>query len=104
MPKLIVMGECLIDFLPAKANNQYVMKAGGAPVNVCASVAILGQKAYYLGKLSNDYFGKFLLKNILKFKIKSDYISFCDKPTSLAFINLDESGDRSFSFCLIQML
>lgn len=98
MPKLIGIGECLIDFLPAKTKNQYIMKAGGAPVNVCACVAILGEQSYFLGKLSKDYFGEFLLNNIKKYSVKSDYISYSDKPTSLAFVNLDKNGERHFSF------
>lgn len=98
MSKLIGIGECLIDFLPAKTPNQYAMKAGGAPVNVCACVAGLKKDSFFLGKLSEDYFGEFLLKNIERYNIKTDYISYSSKPTSLAFVSLDAKGDRHFSF------
>lgn len=97
MPKLIGIGECLIDFLPTEKYN-YAMKPGGAPTNVCACVAKLGQEAHFLGKLSQDYFGKFLLNNIKEYGVKTDFVSFSKRPTSLAIINLDEKGDRSFSF------
>ncbi|MCK9319996.1 carbohydrate kinase [Methanoculleus sp.] len=97
MSKLIGIGECLIDFLPAK-NNQYIMKSGGAPVNVCACVAMLGEKSYFLGKLSKDFFGEFLLKNIKNSGINTEYISYSNESTSLAFVSLDEKGDRHFSF------
>lgn len=99
MSKLICMGECLIDFMPNGEGLSFVGKAGGAPANVCASVGMLGKESYYLGMMAKDNFGKFLLAKLKKCNVKTDYISFTDKAgTGLAFVSLDENGDRSFSF------
>lgn len=99
MSKLICMGECLIDFIPSNEELSFIGKAGGAPANVCACVGTLGADAYYLGEMSNDNFGKYLLNKLKKCHVKTDYIkttSTCG--TGLAFVTLDENNDRSFTF------
>lgn len=99
MSKVICMGECLIDFLPIGDNQQFQAKAGGAPANVCASVAKLGGDAYYLGKMSTDNFGKFLLLKLQECKVKTNYIvKTSEYSTALAFVTLTADGDRSFAF------
>ena len=100
MSKLICMGECLIDFMPVENDELgFSGKAGGAPTNVCAAVGKLGGEAYYLGKMAKDAFGKFLFKKLEKCNVKTNYITFTEKAgTGLAFVSLDETGDRSFTF------
>ena len=100
MSKLVCMGECLIDFLPSgNGVLSFDGKAGGAPANVCAAVGKLGGDAYYLGMMSRDSFGTFLLEKLRACSVKTDYVHFTDKAgTGLAFVSLDENGDRSFTF------
>ncbi|MDY5440050.1 MAG: carbohydrate kinase [Eubacteriales bacterium] len=98
MNKVICMGECLIDFLQSGDNLTFSAKAGGAPANVAAAVAKLGGQGYYLGKLSNDVFGKFLLQNMQTYNINTDFCTTCDYQTALAFVTNDENGDRKFNF------
>ena len=99
MSKLICMGECLIDFMPQNTELTFTGKAGGAPTNVCASVGKLGGESYYLGCMANDNFGKFLYNKLQKCNVKTDYITFTDNAgTGLAFVTLDSTGDRSFTF------
>ncbi|MEG1645782.1 MAG: carbohydrate kinase [Clostridia bacterium] len=99
MNKLICIGECLIDFLPMNNDGvSYIAKAGGAPANVCASVAKLGGEAYYLGKLSTDSFGQFLLSAIKDCGVNTDFVQFCQNNTALAMVTLDKNGDRKFAF------
>lgn len=96
--KLICMGECLVDFLPAEGGFCFEAKAGGAPANVCACAARLGADAYYMGSLSEDMFGQFLRKELKKYGVKLDYATATDRPTALAFVSLGASGEREFSF------
>ena len=98
MKKVICIGECLIDFVPESQGMTYTAKAGGAPCNVCACVAKLGGNGYYLGKIGTDVFARFLLQNMNSWHIKTDYVTISDYPTALAFVTLDEHGDREFSF------
>ena len=100
MSKLICMGECLIDFMPVEGDElSFQCKAGGAPSNVCAAVGKLGGEAYYLGCMARDSFGAFLLEKLKKCNVRTDYLTFTDKAgTGLAFVTLDKTGDRSFTF------
>ena len=97
MSKVFSMGECLIDFMPLN-NNSYEAKPGGAPANVAACVAKLGGTGCYLGRVSTDMFGDFLMESMNNVNIKLDYVK-RDKEhkTALAFVTL-KNGERSFSF------
>lgn len=99
MNKVVCIGESLIDFMPTGEELTFVAKAGGAPSNVCACISKLGGTGCYLGKLSEDIFSRFLLKNMQKWGVNTDY-TIIDKnyQTALAFVSLDENGDREFNF------
>lgn len=99
MKKVICMGESLIDFLPSGNEMQYVAKAGGAPSNVCACVAKLGGRGYYLGKMSRDGFSRFLIKSMQNAGVNTDFVVFDERyNTALAVVSLSDDGDREFSF------
>jgi fructokinase len=103
MYDLISLGELLIDFTPKgkseNGNNLYEMNPGGAPANVCAAVAKLGKKAAFLGKVGDDHFGRFLAGELSKLNINIKGLRFTkDSNTTLAFVHLNDKGDRSFSF------
>lgn len=99
MNKVVCIGESLIDFMPTGDELTFAAKAGGAPSNVCACIAKLGGIGCYLGKLSEDIFSRFLLKNMQKWGVNTDY-TIIDKryQTALAFVSHDENGDREFNF------
>lgn len=97
MKKIVCIGECLVDMIPE--NGNYVPHIGGAPFNVSAHCAKLGANAYYLGKLGGDEYASFLLDKINSSGVKTDYIAVDDSlKTALAFVTLDNKGDRSFTF------
>ena len=99
MNKVVCMGESLIDFMPQGKELAFVAKAGGAPSNVCACVAKLGGNGYYLGKMGKDIFSKFLISNMQKYGVNTSYVDFDERyQTALAFVALDENGDREFNF------
>lgn len=97
MSKVVCIGECLVDMMPSKSG--YVTNAGGAPCNVCACVARLGSDAAYLGKLGGDSYADFLYDQIKSAGIDTRFVVF-DKSlkTALAFVDIDEKGDRKFRF------
>jgi fructokinase len=97
------MGELLIDFTPSGVNDQGValfgMNPGGAPANALAMNAKLGGKTAFIGKAGDDEFGRFLEKTLAAAGI--DTAGLVKDPaclTTLAFVHLSETGDRSFSF------
>lgn len=97
MNKVVCMGECLVDNMPSK--DGYVMQAGGAPLNVARAVSRLGGEGYFLGKIGGDSASDFLLDEIVKMHLDTKYIV-RDRSlaTAMAYISLDEKGDRSFTF------
>lgn len=94
----------LIDFIAGRkgeADNADVFyrNAGGAPANVAVCVSKLGGNSAVITKLGNDMFGKFLKETLEKAGVDTEYVRFTDEAnTALAFVSLDENGERSFSF------
>ena len=72
---------------------------GGAPANFLAAIAKFGGKAALLGKVGTDTFGKLLTDTLRKAGIEMKGLVASDKVfTTLAFVTLDENGDREFAF------
>ena len=100
---VVAIGELLIDFTfkSADKDGYPTMEAhpGGAPANFLAALNRYGYKTAMLGKVGNDTFGKLLLGTLEKAGIETKgMIVSGDVFTTLAFVTLDESGDREFSF------
>ncbi len=105
MSKLIAIGEALIDFIPNETGKQikevgaFSPKVGGAPANVCGVFAKLGEENQLITQLGNDPFADKILDEFKQFGIGCDYISRTEKAnTSLAFVALQNDGNREFSF------
>ena len=106
MFKVISFGEILVDMLSNKlggdvdhGTESFTKFPGGAPANVAAAVARLGGNAYFAGKISNDMFGVFLSKSLIEMGVKTDCVTYTNtENTALAFVSLDETGERSFEF------
>lgn len=104
MYDLVAIGEALIDFTPSGFNDLgmalYSQNPGGAPINVLAMCSKLGGKTAFIGKVGNDAFGHFLRQVMQNTGIDTSSVVYADDiPTTLAFVHLDEMGNRSFSFC-----
>ncbi len=100
---IVALGESLIDFTPSGVNEMgmqlFSCNPGGAPANVLAMSARLGQKTAFIGKVGDDSFGGFLEKTMRSAGIEvSGLLKTKVVPTTLAFVQLDEHGDRTFSF------
>jgi fructokinase len=98
------IGEVLIDFTPSgyseKGHVLFETNPGGAPANVLVALSRLNKKTAFIGKVGHDQFGH-QLKGVLEAEaIDSSNLLFSETiHTTLAFVHLDEKGDRSFSFC-----
>jgi fructokinase len=103
MYDVVGIGELLIDFTPEgksdTGNPMFVQNAGGATANVIACVSKLGGKSAFIGEVGNDVFGNYLKKVLEDNGIDNSGVKFCKSVnTTLAFVSLDEHGDRNFSF------
>ncbi|MFT8888568.1 MAG: carbohydrate kinase [Ethanoligenens sp.] len=100
---VVSLGELLIDFTPAGVGSNgaelFARNPGGAPANVLAASSRLGAKTAFIGKVGNDDFGHFLKDTLDSTGICTRNLVLTDEVhTTLAFVHLDPSGDRSFSF------
>lgn len=103
MYDVAALGELLIDFtcLSTDTDGYPTMAAhpGGAPANYLAALTKFGAKTAMIGKVGSDAFGRLLIKTLkgagidTRGMLVSDYVF-----TTLAFVTLDDSGDREFSF------
>lgn len=105
MKKVISIGEALIDFIPQEKNvslkdvRNFLRVAGGAPLNVAATVAKLGGKSQMLTKLGLDGFGDHILEEVKPLGVDVSKILRTDEAnTALAFVSLKSDGERDFSF------
>ena len=99
MARLLSVGEMVIDFLPGSEEASYIRKAGGAPANVAIAVSRQGCEASFCGMMGDDDFGRFLYKTLLDNGVQPVVTELTDKAiTTMAFVSLDEHGDRSFTF------
>lgn len=100
--KVFCVGELLIDFI-CKDNVDlvtgvnYEKKAGGAPANVAATISKLQNEAYFLGQVGNDSFGRFLLNTLKEVNVNTEMIEL-DGNTTMAFVSIDDMGERDFEF------
>ena len=100
---VVALGELLIDFTPHSVNEggYPVLSAnpGGAPGNFLAALTKYGCKTAMIGKVGDDAFGHLLVKTLEAAGIETKGILLdVDVFTTLAFVSLDASGNRDFSF------
>ncbi|MEI4526168.1 carbohydrate kinase [Priestia megaterium] len=102
---VVCIGELLIDFFCSNINSnliegrQFLKNAGGAPANVCATIAKLGGNASFSGKVGKDPFGYFLEETLNSLNVDTSMLAWDEKvATTLAFVSLQENGERDFVF------
>lgn len=103
MIDVTALGELLIDFTMISADGEgYPTMAahpGGAPANFLAALAKYGKRTALLGKVGTDKFGRLLKDTLEGAGIETrGLVAADDVFTTLAFVTLDASGDREFSF------
>lgn len=97
------LGEVLIDFTPngvSEAGQRvFEQNPGGAPANVLAALNRCGLKTSFIGKVGDDMHGLFLKETLEHAGIDTSGLIVDEKVfTTLAFVALNDSGERSFSF------
>lgn len=103
MIDVVALGELLIDFtcIGVDGDGYPTLAAhpGGAPANYLAALAKFGARTALLGKVGDDAFGRLLVSTLQKAGVETKGIV-CAKDvfTTLAFVTLDEKGNREFSF------
>lgn len=98
---LVCIGEILADMIGEEKNGitTYERKAGGAPFNVACALKKFGADVKFVGSVGDDLIGQFLIKYAKDFGMDTTYIhQNAERNTTLAFVELNEEGERSFCF------
>ena len=103
MVDVTALGEVLIDFTEAGTSENgmslFERNPGGAPANVLVALEHLGHDTAFLGKVGADMHGDFL-RDVLESEGIDCSGLICDPAffTTLAFVALAPTGERTFSF------
>ena len=100
---LCALGEMIVDCSLVGTSDSgsplFEGNPGGAPCNVAACLAKLGLKSTYIGKLGDDVMGRFFFRSLSPIGVDdSGVILDKEHNTTLTFVSVDETGDRSFQF------
>ena len=100
---VVALGELLIDFAPQSVDGAgyptLAAHPGGAPANFLAALGKYGCKTAMIGKVGDDMFGRLLIGTLDEAGIDARGILVDPAVfTTLAFVSLDASGNRDFSF------
>lgn len=96
MYKILSVGEALIDKF--NINGKITEKVGGAPINVAAAASKFNVPVTFVGAIGNDHFGLFIKKILLKEGINTSGLVTKYLPTTVAYVEVDSDGERSFKF------
>lgn len=100
---IVALGELLIDFTQAGRSADgmklFEQNPGGAPANLLTVAANMGYRTAFIGKVGKDMHGAFLKKTLQSVGIDTGaVVEDEDYFTTLAFVEVDEKGERNFSF------
>lgn len=98
---ILSVGEILADLIGDKRDGHIDFKAyaGGAPFNVACNAKFAGAKVGFYGNVGSDVIGGFLKEFVEGVGLDYPIITEDDnRNTTLAFVTVDSSGERSFSF------
>ncbi len=102
MTDITAIGEILIDLTQTGFSQngvpQFAANPGGAPANVAVAASRLGANTAFMGKVGADSFGSYLTRVLEENKVACKGLRTGSKPTTMAIVSVDESGERSFSF------
>ncbi|MBS4699150.1 aminoimidazole riboside kinase [Aeromonas media] len=93
-----VMGDAVVDLIP-EGELHYLKCPGGAPANVAVGVARLGGESAFIGRVGADPFGRFMADTLAAEGVDIRHLT--QDPahrTSTVLVELDEEGERSFTF------
>ncbi|MBE6759257.1 MAG: carbohydrate kinase [Ruminococcaceae bacterium] len=100
---IVALGELLIDFTPCGVSETGMkmveMNPGGAVANVLCAASRLGLSTGFIGKVGEDAHGRYLRAKLCEYGVEPvGLIASEEAPTTLAFVDIDDNGERSFSF------
>jgi sugar/nucleoside kinase (ribokinase family) len=111
MPDVACLGLLIADVfgaplaaLPAEGElaliDQYLVTVGGCAANTAVDLVRLGRSARVLGKIGDDHFGDFVMKELRRRGVDPSFVSRSSAhPTSFTYIMNVRGQDRRYIHC-----
>jgi fructokinase len=96
---IAVTGEALID-LVVDYDGRVTAQPGGGPFNTARTMGRLGVAPVYLGRLSQDGFGRLLRASLDRDGVTLGVPQLTEAPTTLAAVDVDPTGAARYRFYL----
>ncbi|MDC5812788.1 aminoimidazole riboside kinase [Vibrio europaeus] len=98
MNRVWVTGDAVVDLIP-DTESTYLKCPGGAPANVAVAIARLGGKSAFFGRVGQDPLGRFMKNTLAYEQVDTEFMLLDDAHrTSTVIVDLDNAGERSFTF------
>jgi fructokinase len=94
---IVVCGEALIDVIHNGDGTQHAA-LGGGPFNTARALARLGVPTEFLGRLSNDTFGRQLADALVSDGASVELATFGPESTTIAVADVDSEGLAEYQF------
>ncbi|QGN37061.1 aminoimidazole riboside kinase [Klebsiella oxytoca] len=96
--KVWVLGDAVVDLLP-ESEGRLLRCPGGAPANVAVGIARLGGHSGFIGRVGDDPFGRFMRHTLQHEQVDISHMRLDGQHrTSTVVVDLDEQGERTFTF------
>ena len=96
---ITVVGEALIDLVVGR-DGRIDAQPGGGPFNTARTLGRLGLAPAFLGRLSQDGFGRMLRDRLDRDGVTLGVPELADAPTTLAVVDVDGAGSPRYRFYL----
>ena len=90
-PRVVIAGEALIDLIIGR-DGSVTPAAGGGQYNTARTVARLGGNVQFLGRMSDDWFGRLLRGKLEADGVGLDLVVDTTDPTTLVLAEIDAAG------------
>ncbi|MEF1174086.1 aminoimidazole riboside kinase [Vibrio sinaloensis] len=98
MNRVWVTGDAVVDLIPDTPFT-YLKCPGGAPANVAVAIARLGGNSAFFGRVGQDPLGRFMKQTLSDEHVDTEFMRLDEaQRTSTVIVDLDDSGERSFTF------
>ncbi|WEJ89833.1 MAG: aminoimidazole riboside kinase [Klebsiella huaxiensis] len=96
--KVWVLGDAVVDLLP-ESEGRLLQCPGGAPANVAVGIARLGGNSGFIGRVGDDPFGRFMRHTLQQEQVDISHMCLDGQHrTSTVVVDLDDQGERTFTF------
>ena len=95
---ITVIGEALIDLVPAEREGLFEARPGGSPANVAVGLARLDVSVRLAARLADDVMGRRLRAHLADNGVDLSYAVRASEPTSLAIVSVNPHGGVEYDF------